>query len=81
MANPSPATVLAPIGQALKVMPGHVAVNVSSFLELAPGLRDTPTNHAKLQKILKDGRPGRREGGAVHKGYCKKVGRVLFETI
>ena len=41
------------------------------------GLANTPGNLAKIHMILKGGRPGRREGGAFHKGYCKRVGRVL----
>ena len=63
MANPSAMarnaakTVPAPVGQVVKVMP--VAVKVRSFLELAPGLANTPVNLAKIQKMLKDGRPGR----------------------
>ena len=82
MANPSAmartATKIlpAPVGQVVKAMPGHVAVKVTSFLELAPGLANTPANIAKLQKFLKDGRPGRRDGSGIHKGYCRKVGRV-----
>ena len=82
MANPSAmartATKMlpAPVGQVVKAMPGHVAVKVTSFLELAPGLANTPANIAKLQKFLKDGRPGRRDGSGIHKGYCRKVGRV-----
>ena len=67
-------TVPAPVGQAA---PGDVAVKVSTFLELAPGIPNSPANLAKLQKILKDGRPGRCNGGGVHKGYCRKLGRVL----
>ena len=80
MANRSPParnaakTVPAPVGQAV---PGDVAVKVSQFLELAPGLANSPANLAKLQKILKDGRPGRRDGGGFHKGYCRRFGRVL----
>ena len=70
-------TVPASVGYALKAMPGHVAVRVCSFLELASGLANTPGNLAKIHMILKGGRPGRREGGAFHKGYCKRVGRVL----
>ena len=61
----------------LEAVPGDVAVKVSTFLELAPGLANSPANLAKLQKILKDGRPGRRDGGGVNKGYCKRFGRVL----
>ena len=82
MANPSPVaqnaadTVPVSVGRALKAMPGGVAVRVASFLELAPGLANTPANIAKLQKFLKDGRPGRRDGSGIHKGYCRKVGRV-----
>ena len=82
MANPSAMartatkTLPAPVGQVVKAMPGHVAVKVTSFLELAPGLANTPANIAKLQKFLKDGRPGRRDGSGIHKGYCRKVGRV-----
>ena len=85
MANPSTTAknatlvVPAPIGRALKAMPGHVAVNVTSFLELAPGLVNTPTILSKMQKILKDGRPG-RDGARVHKGYCRRVGRVLVRV-
>ena len=80
MANRSPPArnaakmVPAPVGQAV---PGEVAVKVSTFLELAPGIPNSPANIAKLQKILKDGRPGRCNGGGVHKGYCRKLGRVL----
>ena len=80
MANRSPParnaakTVPAPVGQAV---PGEVAVKVSTFLELAPGIPSSPASLAKLQKILKSGRPGRRDGGGVHKGYCRKLGRVL----
>ena len=87
MANPSTTAknatlvVPAPIGRALKAMPGHVAVNVTSFLELVPGLPNTPANLSKMQKILKDGRPGRRDGGGVHKGYCRKLGRVLVRIL
>ena len=82
MANQSPAaqnaadTVPVSVGRALKAMPGGVAVRVASFLELAPGLANTPANIAKLQKFLKDGRPGRRDGSGIHKGYCRKVGRA-----
>ena len=85
MANPSTTAknatlvVPAPIGRALKAMPGHVAVNVTSFLELVPGLPNTPANLSKMQKILKDGRPG-RDGARVHKGYCRRVGRVLVRV-
>ena len=80
MANRSPAarnagkTVPVAVGQAVS---GDVAVKVSTFLELAPGLTNSPANLAKLQKTLKDGRPGRRDGGGVNKGYCRKFGRVL----
>ena len=83
MANPSAMarnaaqTVPASVGQVVKVMPA--AVKVSSFLELAPKLANTPANIAKLQKILKDGRPG-RDGTRMQKGYCKKVGRVLVRV-
>ena len=74
MANPSATAknatlvVPAPIGRVLKAMPGHVAVNVTSFLELVPGLPNTPANLSKMQKILKDGRPG-RDGARVHKPF------------
>ena len=83
MANPSAmartATKIlpAPVGQVVKAMPGHVAVKVTSFLELAPGLANAPANLANIQKVLKDGRPG-RDGARIQKGYCKKNGRVLI---
>ena len=83
MANRSPAaktatnTVPAPVGPTLKALPRDVAGHVSSFLELAPGLANSSANLATLQRILKDGHPGRRDGGGVNKGYCRKVGRVL----
>ena len=86
MANPSPvaknaAKAVPPrVGQVLESMPAHVAVKVTSFLELAPGVANDPANIAKLQKILKEGRPGRRDGGRVQKGYCKKVGSVLVRV-
>ena len=67
--------VPAPVGQVVKVMP--VAAKVTSFLELAPNLANTPANIAKIQKVLKDGRPG-RDGARMQKGYCKKNGRVLI---
>ena len=73
-ANNAAKTVPAPVGQAV---PGEVAVKVCQFLELAPGLGNSPANLAKLQKTLKDGHPGRRDGGGVNKGYCRKFGRVL----
>ena len=40
-------TVLAPVGQAV---PREVAVKVSTFLELAPGIPNSPANLAKLRK-------------------------------
>ena len=77
MARTATKTLPVPVGQVVKAMPGHVAVKVTSFLELAPGLANTPANLAKIQKVLKDGRPG-RDGARIQKGYCKKNGRVLI---
>ena len=56
MANPSAMartatkTLPAPVGQVVEAMPGHVAVKVTSFLDLAPRLANTPANLAKIQK-------------------------------
>ena len=69
--------VPAPVGQVVKVMP--VAAKVTSFLELAPKLANTPANIAKIQKVLKGGRPG-RDDSRTHKGYCKNVGNVLVRV-
>jgi len=66
-----------PVGRVAKTMP--VAVKVASFLELAPGLANNAANVAKIQNILKHGRPG-RDGPRTHKGYCRKVGNVLVRV-
>ena len=64
-----------PVGRVAKAMP--VAGKVRSFLEMAPGLANSPANLAKMQKILKD---GRRDGCRMQKGYCKKVSNVLVRV-
>ena len=76
MANPANTVSPGQTRKALPKLPRDVAVNVSSFLELAPGLRNTPANLAKLQRILQEGRRGRRVSCSVAKGYWKKFGKV-----
>ena len=66
-----------PVGRVAKAMP--IACKVKQFLEMAPGLANSPAHLAKIQKILKDGRPG-RDGNRMQKGYCKKVNNVLVRV-